>query len=540
MAAVSRNGDVPLPAQVPERTVPALLRRNVEFRPDRIALIASSAYGGEEQISYEALSERAGKVARVLADRGIRAGDRVGVLLGGSAALEAHVVYHAAHRIGAVNVPLNDRYVPRELDLVMRSSGLRALVFGSASVPTLRRLSTPLGGVVLLEAGETPVLGDDLRAAYTDVAEADQVEVSEHDDADWIFTSGTTGKPKAVALTHGNSVACGYQAQCLWGLDSASVYQSSAPFFTSTGCHTNLLGSLAAGCTYAVEPEFDVRATLERVGRYRSTSVFIVSGMLQLMLQRVSADEWDRFDLRSLQRLCYGGQSMPSSFYRSVQELFDGRHCVELLHLYGLTEAGTGGLLLPPEQHAEAVVRAGRYGLSIGTRGFNDWIDFRVVNGTGDAVEPGEVGELELRGPSVMDRYVDEPEATASAVVGGWLRTGDMATVDEEDFVYFVDRRRQMIRRGGLNMSSTEIEGVLGQHPAVAEVAVVGRPNPILGQEPVAFVVLAADRSASEAELNESCSRELADYKVPVAYHIVDRLPRNAMGRVVKGELAEQ
>lgn len=325
----------------------------------------------------------------------------------------------------------------------------------------------------------------------------------------------------------------------LWGLGANSVYQSSAPFFTSTGSHTNLLAVLAAGCGYVVEPVFDVWETLVRIGRYRSTSVFIVSGMLQLILQRLSLDELDRLDLSSWRRLCYGGQPMSGPFYRQVQEVFGDRYGLELLHLYGLTEGGTCGMLLAPEKHAEAVRKAGLHGLTIGDRGFNEWVRWQVADGDSNPVAPGEIGEIQFRGPSVMDRYVDEPEATEAALRGGWLHTKDMATVDEDGFVYFVDRHQQMIRRGGLNISSAEIEGVLAQHPAVQETAVIPQENPILGQEPCAVVVLKDNQTATEEELSTHCAALLADYKIPARYRFAAALPKNGMGRVIKGELAD-
>jgi acyl-CoA synthetase (AMP-forming)/AMP-acid ligase II len=521
----------PLPAEVAERTVPALLGRLAEQRGDAVALIAPG-HGGEARLTWSELEDRAARLAGFLADRGVGRGDRVAILLDQAESAEAHVAYHASHRLGAINVPLNVRYVERELAYVLGFTAPRAVVFSPRFAPLLERLAGELPpGVVLVEAGSA------FEAACQGPA-ASPSPAGEYDDADWIFTSGTTGNPKAVALTHANSVACGHQARRLWGLDADSVYQSFAPFFTSTGCHTNLLAVMAAGCTYVVEPEFDVRETLRRVERYGTTSIFLISGVIALMLDRVAPDELEQFDLGSLRRIAYGGQAMSKPFYEQVLEVFEQRMGLELVHLWGLTEGGTSGLLLPPERHAEGVARAGELGLAIGTEGFNEWVRFRVAREDDDAdSEPGEVGELCLRGPAVMDRYVADEAATSEALRGGWLHTGDMGLIDEDGFVYFVDRRKQMIRRGGLNISSAEVEGVIMQHPAVLEVAVVAKPNPILEQEVKAVVVLRDGQTASAEAIVAFCRERLADYKVPVEVAFIDALPRNAMNRVVKGAL---
>jgi len=526
---------VALPASVSERTVRDLLARNASLYPDTVALIASSQGRGERRVTYRELAAGSERLAAGLAARGVGKGDRVGILLTNQAAIEAHLTYHASHFLGAINVPLNCRYIARELEYVMRFADLKAVVFGSEFSAILTSIRDRIPASIFLEVGGAPATGDSFHAAcQASPLVSGPTPIRENDDADWIFTSGTTGNPKAVALTHANSVACGYQSQCLWGIDKDSVYQSFAPFYTSTGSHTNLLGCLAAGCTYFVETEFNALETMRRIGHYRTTSIFLVSGMLQLIFDRVALEE---LDLSSLKRIAYGGMPMPRSFYVRMDEVFRKRFGKELVHLYGLTEGGTAGTLLPPERHEEAVRRAGRYGLSIGNQGFKEWIGIRLLDEDGRDVRPGDVGEICLRSPSVMDRYVNELEATASALGNGWLHTGDMGTVDEDGYIYFVDRKKQIIRRGGLNISSAEVEGVIAQHPAVAEVAVIPRSNPILGEEVKAVVVLKDGEVATERDIVEFTKKDLADYKVPVEIQFMDRLPRNAMGRVMKGIL---
>lgn len=528
----------PLPTSVSERTVPEVLDLQAAAIGDRVALIAPSLVSGDEAtFSYATLRASAGRLASALAERGVARGDRVAILLDNDGAAEAHLTYHASHRLGAINVPLNTRYVQRELAYVIDFIGAAAIVFGPSFAPLLANMRGSLGNAVLLEIAGEPVLGESFAAAMAaSPPDVERVALYEGDDADWIFTSGTTGNPKAVALTHGGSVACGHQAGPLWGLDETSIYQSFAPFFTSTGCHTNLLGCLVAGCTYVVEPEFGVPDSLERLKRHGATSSFLINPALQLIFHRLGPEGLADYGLHTMRRICWGGQSAGPDLCRTIHET--GRKMnIELVNVYGLTEGGTSGMMLRPDEHEEAFERMGAYGLSIGRAGFHPWIEHAVLNSDGRPVTPGEMGELCLRSPSLMSRYVNDQEATDRALRDGWLHTGDVCTVDDAGFVYFVDRDQQLIRRGGLNISSAEVEGVLVGHPGVAEAAAVGMENPILGEDVRAVVVPATDSPPSAEELIAFCRERLADYKVPVRVDFVESLPRNGMGRVVKGVL---
>jgi acyl-CoA synthetase (AMP-forming)/AMP-acid ligase II len=227
---------------------------------------------------------------------------------------------------------------------------------------------------------------------------------------------------------------------------------------------------------------------------------------------------------------------MPRAFHERVVQQFEQRG-VGLGVVYGLTEGGTCGLMLDPEDHAEAVRRHGQLGLSIGRRPWNDWIEHRVVGPDGEDVAPGQVGEIWLRAPSVMSRYVGNEEATVHALAGGWLHTADMATVDESGFVYFVDRSKSMIRRGGMNIAAAEVEAVVLGHASVAEAAAIGRPNPVLGEDVHLIVVPKAGEDVSAEDLIEFCRGQLADYKVPGSVSFTAALPRNAMGKVARADL---
>lgn len=530
-----------LPPEIDQRTVRAVLDARAADRGAHPALIAPSLVsGGEERLSYAALRAGSIEVAAALAAAGVAKGDRVGIMLGNDAALEAHLVYHASHWLGAINVPVNNRYVARELAYVLDFIRPRVLVFAGAFASTLAGLSDVLADTILLEVADSPALGQSFTAAVAAAGDPPApAPLDEHDDADWIFTSGTTGNPKAVGLPHAQSVACGHQAIPLWGLDPDSVYQSFAPFFTSTGCHTNLLACLVAGCTYAIEPDFDVDGTLERMRRFGTTSTFLINSVLALIFERRGEAALAEGDFPALRRICWGGQAASPEFGRRLYGVAQ-RMGIELTNVYGLTESGNAGIMLIPADHAEAVRRAGPEGISIGRTPFHPWVEHAVLRPDGTPVEIDELGELCLRGPSTMPGYVRDPEGSAAVLRHGWLYTGDVCRVDDAGFVYFVDRSKQMIRRSGLNISSAEVEGVLTEHPGVSEAAAVPAPNPVLGEDVRAVVVAATDPPPSPEEIIAFCRQRLADYKVPSTVEFVAALPRNGMGRVIKGALTGQ
>lgn len=530
----------PLPGAVTARTVPELLRAAVDAAPRRAATIAHSLIeGGEVTLTYAELAERSARLAAVLGERGVGRGDRVAILLANDGAIEAHVAYHATLRLGAINVPVNTFYVERELEYALRAIGPAAVVFAPDFADTLRTA----GGErlpALLEVAEEPRLGEPFARLLEACGEnAPAADLDETDEADWLFTSGTSGHPKTVALTHANAVACGHEAREVWGLGGDSVYQNSSPFFTSTGCHTNLQACLAAACTFVVDPEVDAAAIVERANRHGTTSLFVLTAILAILFRRLDEGRLDALELERLERLVYGGQTMPRSFHERIERHFEHEREVELATIYGLTEGGTSGIWLTPGDHAEAVRRHGSYGLSIGRNGWNSWIEHRIADPDGADVEPGEVGEIWLRAPSVMARYVDDERATREALDGGWLHTADMATVDDEGFVFFVDRGSSMIRRGGMNIAAAEVEAVVLSHPAVTDAAVVGKPNPVLGEDVHLVAVLGPDADADEDELMRFCREHLADYKVPRSASFMDALPRNAMGKLSRAELKE-
>lgn len=510
--------------RLPWETVESVLRGHAARRPEATALIASSCGRREVALTWRELAARVARAANVIVGLGVEQGSRVGLLLTGHCGAEQHALYHGAHDAGCIVVPLNPRFTVPELVKVLEVADCRLLFTEASLLPLVEELrefgiDAP---AVTVDGSSAHDLGSLL--AQASAAPSGRV-VGPGDECDWVFTSGTTATPKAAAFTQRAAVACGMLVAKTWELIPDDVYQSSAPFFTSTGIHTNLLGTLVAGCAYYLEPAPSPREWQARVAAHGTTSSFLSSAVLKLVLDGGGLPEGT-----TLQRIVYGGQVMPDETHLAFNEAFTQRHGIGLLHLAGCTEGGPTGVYCPPRYH-EA------HSGSIGDRGFAPWTVFDVLRDDGTPAGEGETGELWYRAPSVMSRYVGQPEATAATLVDGGVLTGDLVRVGEQGFLWFVDRTKDVIRRGGLNVASAEVESVLALHAAVLETAVVPKPHEVYGEEVRAVVVRRPGAAVGADELRAFCREHLAEYKVPVRVDFVDALPRNAMGKVVKSVL---
>jgi acyl-CoA synthetase (AMP-forming)/AMP-acid ligase II len=517
----------PLPDRVEPRTVPDLLARAVREAPALTALVAYSHGSGEVAVTHRELADAAARVAGGFADLGVGHGDRVGILLTNGAALEAHLAIHGAHRAGAIAVPINPRASADELLWCLDAAGCRLLLYEPSLAEKVSAIREHRGDLAMV------ALGDDEATRWSqmlDHAPLAQVEIEPGDGASWGFTSGTTGFPKIVAHTHATSVACGVQIAEGWDLRRGDVYVNAHPMFTASGTNTDLLAALWALATNVVEARFDAAESVARVNRLGATSVMWMTPMLRLIFD---ADALPGLEDGPLRRVMYGGQAMSPEFHLAVDDRIVRERGLEAIHMIGLSEAGPGGILLDSEFHRE------RLG-AVGNRGFSrELTEFELLDPEGEPVAAGANGELCYRNPSIMQGYVGNEEASAEALRGGWLHSGDLCRRDEDGFVYFVDRMKDVIRRGGVNIASAEIERVVGESVDVAEVAAVPHPHPVLG-EVVRVVVVRRPGSEIDADaVIAHAAAQLADYKVPRVVDFVDELPRNEMGKVTKALLRE-
>jgi fatty-acyl-CoA synthase len=471
---------------------------------------------GSRRWAYAEFADRCDRLAWVLRERvGVRPGDRVAWLCPNThELLEA---YYGVLLAGAVLLPLNVRLAPAELRFVLDDSGAVAL-FRHPDV------ADPGHGVPQV------VLGDRYEALLAEAGgpafPVDAPAVDESAPAELFYTSGTTGRPKGVVLTHRNLYLHAVHAALTLGFGGDDVVLHTIPLFHVNGWGTpHYLTGL--GGVHVMLPRFDAADVLRLVEAERVTRLFLVPTMATMLLAEPSLG---RRDLSSLRQVSVGGAPIPPAV---LGELEDRLGC-ECLCGYGLTESSPQ-LTKAMDKPGEPPSRARRATTGLPLVG----VDLRVLDGA-DCEVPWDgttVGEICVRSNHVMAGYWERPEETAEALRGGWLRTGDLAVVDGDGYVTIVDRRKDLIVSGGENVSSVEVEKALAAHPAVAEAAVVGVPDERWGEVPKAWVVLRAGASASADELAGFVRERLAGFKVPRHVALVDELPKGGTGKVQKAEL---
>ncbi len=351
------------------------------------------------------------------------------------------------------------------------------------------------------------------------------VEIAERADEDTaviLYTSGTTGKPKGAELTHANlSSNCELAVQTLLNLGPGDVVLGALPLFHAFGQTCALNTTIQAGATLTLVPRFDPSKALEVLQRDQVT---VFAGVPTMYTALLHHPDGDSYDLSALRVCVSGGSAMPVEVMRGFEEKF---HCA-VLEGYGLSETSpVASFNLPDRQR-----KPGSIGLAV------HGVELALLDKHGREVPEGEVGEIAIRGANVMKGHWNKPEATAEAIVDGWFRSGDLARKDEQGYYFIVDRKKDMIIRGGYNVYPREIEEVLYEHPAVAEVAVIGLPHDSLGEEVGAAVALKKGASATPEELIAHVKPLVANYKYPRQIWIVDELPKGATGKILKREIA--
>jgi long-chain acyl-CoA synthetase len=496
-----------------------ILKESVKAAPDKPLM-----YFADRSFSYAQVDELSGHVAAGLLDLGLRPGQTVAVQLPNVP--QFLFAYFGILKAGLLMVPLNPLLRTAEIAYHLQDSDAALLITFDAFAAEAVRAAEQVGELpvlVVTSSGNGPPEGirnfDELyRAADT----GDIAPTNPDDTAVLLYTSGTTGRPKGAELTHFQMfMACTVGGET-FGYTPEDVSLLVLPLFHVFGLSSTLNVAVRYGGSVVLVPRFETDAVLDALERGRCTVFCGVPTMYVALLQ---ADVAGR-DLSALRVGVSGGASIPGEVIRGFEEKFPG---VVILEGYGLSETVA---LATFNQSAEQ-----RRVLSIGRPMWG--IDIRVVDEEDRPLPAGpeNVGEIVIRGHNVMKGYYKNPAATAEAMRGGWFRTGDLAYRDEDGFLFIVDRKKDMVIRGGFNVYPREIEEVLYQHAAVAEAAVVGRPDDRLGEEVVAFVSVRPGMAAEPAELIAFCKERLAAYKYPRAIHLIDELPKNATGKVLKTEL---
>ena len=479
--------------------------------PDRTALVFEG-----RRTSYAELDGRVRRLSSVLRHNGVGVGDRVAYLGPNHPAfLET---FFATAALGAVFVPLNTRLAAPELTYMLDDSGASVLVFGPEHADVVTRIAErPTLTQRIAVAGEYEQLLADAPAEPVDVA------VALDDPCMIMYTSGTTGHPKGAMLTHGNLTWNCYNLLVDLDLAGDEVALVNAPMFHTAALNHTALPVFLKGGTNVLVARFDPANSYDLIAEHEITLIFGVPAMFQHI---ALSPRWGTADLSSLRILHCGGAPVPTALIRTYQE-----RGLTFVQGFGMTEASPGVLLLRPE---DSVRKAG----SAGTPMF--FTDVRVVDPAGTDTAVGEPGEVIVRGPNVMAGYWHRPDETAQTLDGGWLHSGDVATVDEEGFVTIVDRIKDMIISGGENIYPAEVEAVLYEYPAIAECAVVGVPDERWGEVGRALVVLREGAAATPEEILGFLDGRLARYKIPRTVVVVDMLARNASGKLLRRTLREQ
>jgi long-chain acyl-CoA synthetase len=467
----------------------------------------------DRTLTYAELDEASGRVAELLQTRGLDPGDRVGIMLPNVA--QFPVIYYGVLRAGGIAVPMNPLLKSREVAFYVGDSGA-TFGFVWRDFFDEARVGFAEGGAEVIEvvAGEFET---DL-AAHPPTRGA--VDRSASDTAVILYTSGTTGTPKGAELTHGN---LGRNIDVSIGLFDASpgdVIFGGLPLFHSFGQTCGLNTAISAGAMLTLLPRFDPAKALEIIQRDGVTILEAVPTMYTALLQTVELTSCDTSSLR----VCVsGGAALPVEILRGFEAAFG---CV-ILEGYGLSETS------PVATFNQ--VDVGRKPGSIGTP--IEGVEVRLLDTEWAEVADGEVGEIAIRGHNVMKGYWNRPEATAEAIQDGWFRTGDLARRDEDGFYFIVDRKKDMIIRGGFNVYPREIEEVFYEHSAVAEVAVLGVPHPTHGEEVAAAVVLKPGAVVTADELRSYVKDRIAAYKYPRHVWLTDALPKGATGKIQKRDI---
>jgi fatty-acyl-CoA synthase len=487
--------------------------------PDKAALIFEG-----EVFTYKRLNERINQTAHKLKGMGIGKGNRVGVLMYNTHELVE--IFFALGKIGAILVPLNTRFVSTEIEYIIRDSRLDVLIFGQPFVGVLE----PLIGILPIKEGHYMCLGEAPAWAKKYEDEMAQQPVSEpivdepiggEDAVIIMYTSGTTGTPKGAILSHRKTFFNSLNANIYYGLTPSDIMLAPRPMFHSGGLLVELCPTIYKGGTVIMKGRFSPEDILTTIEKYKVTVLEVAATVLRFILEDCDIS---KYDLRSL-RVCYtGGERVPSALLEDY-----AKRGIIISQIYGQTETSTLTWL----SMEDAVRKRG----SIGKPVFHG--DVRIVGNDGHQVGPGEIGEIVVSGCITMNGYWEKPELTEDTIVDGWLHTGDLATIDDEGFMYIVDRKKDMFITGGENVYPAEIEKVLLENRKVLNVGVCGIPDEKWGEVGMASIILKDGESMKEAEAIAICDGKLARYKIPKVIRFVDELPMTAAHKIMRKKLRE-
>ncbi|MGA2303635.1 MAG: long-chain fatty acid--CoA ligase [Acidimicrobiales bacterium] len=505
------------PVTQPDLNWFAVLAHHATRSPEK----AFTVFEGETT-TYGDMAQRATGLAGGLAGHGVGRGEVVALLSYNSP--EFLETIFAANYLGAIAMPINWRLAAPEVRYILEHSGARALVCDERLIDLANEAIEGMDGALLrvcaspaAPAGWTAL--PDVRVRHWGEP---RVPAAADDVHRLMYTSGTTGRPKGVMITHANLAWKNLAHIVEFGFTSDDLGLACGPLYHVGALDLTTTTLIAAGATTIIHRAFDAADVVDELERSRVTTVWLAPAMVNAIM---ALPDIEQRDLSSVRVVINGGEKMPIPLIERVTRAFPRAWFADA---YGLTETVSGDTFLDRDSLISKLGSVGRPCL---------FLDLDIWDQQGASVPAGERGEIVMRGPKVFKGYWRDPEATAAAFAGGWFHTGDIGVRDDDGYLYIVDRFKDMIVSGGENIASSEIERVLYEHDAVLEAAVVARPDDRWGEVPVAFVVLRDDATATDDEVLEHCRSQLARFKVPKEIVFLSALPRNPSGKVLKREL---
>lgn len=502
------------------------LERTIRHNKDRTAII-ENIDGRASTITWREFGERVEKASGVLDGLGVSKNAGYGICMKNSARFDE--LKWAGFRMGAIPVPINWRLAPPEILHILEDSG--------ADMIFLEKDFLPLFDAPELAPWRERLVCTDSEADQADVTIYDDlfekakvpeaVEVDGEEDAILLYTGGTTGRSKGVRLSHNNITTCsvGYTMGLQGKPDD--VYLHVAPMFHSADLLAT--GWFLIGGGQAYMPMFSPPALFDAIEICRATVVILVPTMVIMTLNDPGLLALDKSSLR---RIITGSAPLAPELSKGLADNFPD---VGLSNTYGLTEVAPDLTIFEPDEFREAIEQDLPHRASVGKP--NVFVDLRITGPDGEEVAEGESGDLWARGPNIMKGYLNLPEQTAEVLVDGWFYTGDVARIDENGYVYLLDRTKDMIITGGENVYSTEVENVLYNHPDIMECAVIAVPDDKLGEKLMAVIVRRPDTDPTPEDIIAHCREVIGGYKIPRLIEFVDAMPKNAMGKILKNEL---
>ena len=493
---------------VEPQSIPELLAQRVSATPDKVFLFSEA---DKRKFTYGEFEEAVGRTAGMLAAKGIGKGDVVSLLLPNS--VEYVIAYFACWQLGALAGPVNGLLKSQEIEYVVSNSEAKLMLVNTEFLAAVDAIDI-----------QRVVFDSEREVSHGFDGQNTDQKIEKENEAIIIYTSGTTGKPKGCLLTHGNIIANARQISSWLGFTEQDRLLTMMPLFHMNAVSVTTMSALYAGGSTVVSPKFSATRFWQIISDYQITSFGSVATMLSMLLSTYPHGVPEGLKTDQLRFAMCGSAPVPAEVLRRFEETFD---CL-VVEGYGLSESTCRSTFNPPDERR----RPGSCGLPIGN-------EMRVVDESDREVPDGELGEIVLRGENILKGYFKNEAATASAFRNGWFHTGDIGYRDADGYYYIVDRKSDMIIRGGENIYPREIDEVLYQHPQISAAAVIGVPDELYGEEVAAVVVLKPDAKTSEQEVIDFCKARLADYKCPKTVRFVEDIPKGPTGKLLKRELQQ-